>query len=63
MNIGRILRNLIPGLIVTGLWRKPDKIIRGFVKFGNAVTRIISSSPESRRRRIQSKNLVWRHNL
>lgn len=47
MDIGRILQNLIPviivaGLIVIGLWRKPDKMINGFVKFGNAVTVIIT---------------------
>ena len=43
----RIVQNLIPviivaGLIVIGLWRKPDKMINGFVKFGNAVTIIIT---------------------
>ena len=43
----RIVQNLIPviivaGLIVFGLWRKPDKMINGFVKFGNAVTIIIT---------------------
>lgn len=47
MDIGRILQNLIPviivaGLLVIGLWRKPDKMINGFVKFGNAVTVIIT---------------------
>lgn len=47
MDIGRILQNLIPviivaGLIVIGLWRKPDKMINGFVKFGNAITVIIT---------------------
>lgn len=47
MDIGRILQNLIPviivaALIVIGLWRKPDKMINGFVKFGNAVTILIT---------------------
>ncbi|MGI5978231.1 MAG: ethanolamine utilization protein EutH [Oscillospiraceae bacterium] len=47
MDMGRILQNLIPviivaGLIVIGLWRKPDKMINGFVKFGNGVTVVIT---------------------
>jgi len=47
MDILTILQNLIPviivaGLIVIGLWRKPDKMINGFVKFGNGVTILIT---------------------
>jgi Ethanolamine utilization protein len=43
----RIVQNLIPviivaALIVIGLWRKPDKMINGFVKFGNGVTVVIT---------------------
>lgn len=47
MNIGTIIVNLIPviiiaGLIVLGLWFKPQKMINGFNKFGTAVTVIIT---------------------
>lgn len=47
MNIGTILVNLIPviiiaGLIVLGLWFAPQKMINGFNKFGTAVTVIIT---------------------
>ena len=47
MNIGTIIVNIIPviiiaGLIVLGLWFKPQKMINGFNKFGTAVTVIIT---------------------
>lgn len=47
MGIGTILVNLIPviiiaGLIVVGLWVIPDKMIRGFDKFGSGVTIVIT---------------------
>lgn len=47
MNIGTIVVNIIPviiiaGLIVLGLWFKPQKMINGFNKFGTAVTVIIT---------------------
>ncbi|EFV01241.1 ethanolamine utilization protein, EutH [Pseudoramibacter alactolyticus ATCC 23263] len=47
ISIGTILVNLIPviiiaGLIVIGLWFKPDKMINGFNVFGKAVTIIIT---------------------
>lgn len=47
MDIGTILVNLIPviiiaGLIVIGLWFIPQKMINGFNKFGTAVTVIIT---------------------
>ncbi|MBS6195937.1 MAG: ethanolamine utilization protein EutH [Clostridiales bacterium] len=47
MDIGRILVNLIPviiiaGLIVLGLWFAPTKMINGFNKFGTGVTVIIT---------------------
>lgn len=47
IGIGSILINLIPviiiaGLIVIGLWFIPDKMIRGFNKFGTGVTVVIT---------------------
>lgn len=47
INIGTILINLIPviiiaGLIVLGLWFFPAKMINGFNKFGTAVTVLIT---------------------
>ena len=47
MNIGTIIVNIIPviiiaGLIVLGLWFKPQKMINGFNKFGTAVTVIVT---------------------
>lgn len=47
MDIGTIIVNIIPviiiaGLIVLGLWFKPQKMINGFNKFGTAVTVIIT---------------------
>lgn len=47
IGIGEILINLIPviiiaGLIVIGLWFIPDKMIRGFNKFGTGVTVVIT---------------------
>lgn len=47
IGIGEILVNLLPviiiaGLIVLGLWFAPDKMIRGFSKFGTGVTAIIT---------------------
>lgn len=47
VGFGEILVNLIPviiiaALIVAGLWIIPDKMIRGFNKFGTAVTVIIT---------------------
>lgn len=47
MDILNILQNLIPviiiaGLIVLGLWFIPDKMIRGFNKFGTGVTILIT---------------------
>ncbi|MEG1433298.1 MAG: ethanolamine utilization protein EutH [Eubacterium sp.] len=47
MDIGTILVNLIPviiisGLIVLGLWFKPAKMISGFNKFGTGVTTVIT---------------------
>lgn len=47
MNFLEILVNLIPviiiaGLIVLGLWFIPDKMIRGFNKFGTGVTVVIT---------------------
>lgn len=47
INIGTILINLVPviiiaGLIVLGLWVIPDKMIRGFNKFGTGVTVVIT---------------------
>lgn len=47
INIGTILVNLVPviiiaGLIVAGLWFIPTKMISGFNKFGTAVTVLIT---------------------
>lgn len=47
IGIGEILMNLIPviiiaALIVAGLWFAPDKMIRGFNKFGTGVTVVIT---------------------
>ena len=47
ISIGTILINLVPviiiaGLIVLGLWVIPDKMIRGFNKFGTGVTVVIT---------------------
>lgn len=47
MDVLTILRNLIPviiiaGLICVGLWFIPSKMIRGFNKFGTAVTVLIT---------------------
>lgn len=47
IGIGEILINLIPviiiaALIVAGLWFAPDKMIRGFNKFGTGVTVVIT---------------------
>jgi len=47
IGLGTILVNLIPviiiaGLIVLGLWFKPDKMINGFNKFGTGVTVVIT---------------------
>ncbi len=47
MSFGSILHNMVPviiiaGLIVLGLWFIPDKMIRGFNKFGTAITIIIT---------------------
>ena len=47
INMATILVNLIPviiiaGLVVVGLWFKPQKMISGFNVFGKAVTVIIT---------------------
>lgn len=48
IGIGTIITNLLPviiiaGLIVAGLWFVPDKMIRGFNKFGVIVTAVITA--------------------
>ena len=47
ISIGTILINLVPviiiaGLIAVGLWFKPTKMMNGFMKFGTAVTIVIT---------------------
>ncbi len=47
ISMGEILVNLVPviiiaGLIAIGLWFKPTKMMNGFMKFGNAITIIIT---------------------
>ncbi|WP_070000608.1 ethanolamine utilization protein EutH [Cellulosilyticum sp. I15G10I2] len=47
ISMGEILINLVPvmiiaGLIAIGLWFRPTKMMNGFMKFGNAITIIIT---------------------